>query len=107
MVLMAMFSFGKTIKHQRFNYIPRYYDPEKEEREARIRAAMGIAGNDPDAIKARISKNFRDRNRGSLKARRSSAMRSNIILAVTLGTLLLITYILLTRYLPMIERWLE
>jgi hypothetical protein len=27
----------KVPKHRRYEYIPRYYDPEKEEREARLR----------------------------------------------------------------------
>ncbi|TVQ14753.1 MAG: hypothetical protein EA364_03860 [Balneolaceae bacterium] len=29
---------GKRPKHRQFNYQPRYYDPEKEERERRRRA---------------------------------------------------------------------
>lgn len=102
---MALFKFGKTIKHQRFNYIPRHYDPVKEERDARIRAAKGLASDDPEAMKARIRMNFRDRSRGSTKSQRSSASRrSNMILVITLVVLILFTYILLTRYLPVIER---
>lgn len=104
---MALFRFGKTVKHQRFNYIPRYYDPEKEERDARIKAARGMAGDDADAMKARIAKGFRDRNRSSHKSQRSTTKRSNLILIFTLVLLLYITYILLTRYMPVIERALE
>ncbi len=33
---MALPSFFKTYKPKRFNYIPRYYDPQKEELEERI-----------------------------------------------------------------------
>ena len=104
---MALFRFGSAIKPQRFTYIPRYYDPEKEEREERIREALGRSAQDPDSVKARIRKNFRDRPRRKHKAMRASTMRSNITLVIVLITLLLITYILLTRYLPMIERWLQ
>ncbi|HLF64476.1 MAG TPA: hypothetical protein VI603_12015 [Saprospiraceae bacterium] len=104
---MALFKFGKTVKHQRFNYIPRYYDPEKEEREARIKAAMGMSDTHPEAMKSRISRSFREKHRGSLKSQRGAARRSNLILIVTLITLLLLTYILLTRYLPVIEKALE
>lgn len=104
---MALFKFGKTVKPQRFNYIPRYYDPEKEEREARIKRAMGMAGDNPEAMKSRILSGFRNRNRGSRKGQQSAARRSNLILIVTLTTLLYLTYILLTRYLPVIERALE
>lgn len=36
-----IFSFFKTPKHQRFNYNPRYYNPEEEERQERLRKARG------------------------------------------------------------------
>jgi hypothetical protein len=104
---MALFKFGSSIKPQRFNYIPRYYDPEKEDREERIRQAMGMASTDPDAIKARITKSFRDKQRSRQKSPKGAARRSNIILIVTLITLIMLTYILLSRYMPAIERWLE
>lgn len=104
---MGLFNFGKTIKPQRFNYIPRYYDPEKEERDARIKRAMGMAGDDSEAMKTRILSDLRNRKRGSRKGHQSAARRSNLILILTLATLLLLTYILLTRYLPVIERALE
>ncbi len=104
---MALFKFGKTVKHQRFNYIPRFYDPVKEEREARRNAARGIVDDDPEAMKARIIRNFREKHRGPVKHQRNASRRSNMILVVTLITLLLLTYILLTKYLPAIERALE
>jgi Flp pilus assembly protein TadB len=34
-------SFFKTPKHQRFNYVPRYYNPEEEERQERLRKSLG------------------------------------------------------------------
>lgn len=101
---MAFFKFGKTVKHQRFNYIPRYYDPEKEEREARIKAAMGMTGNDPEAMKTRIRSSMRDRHRGSRKPQLTAARRSNIILIVVLLGLIWLTYYVLTRYLPALEK---
>lgn len=104
---MALFKWGKTVKPQQFKYIPRYYDPVKEERDARIAAAMGRAGKDPDAMKARISKNYRDRSVSTKNMRKSQTLRSNLILIGALAGLLILTYILLTRYMPMIERWLE
>jgi hypothetical protein len=104
---MAFFKFGKTVKHQRFNYIPRFYDPVKEEREERMKAARGITDNDPEAMKRRIMRNFREKHRGPVKLQQNAARRSNLILVVVLISLLFLTYILLTRYLPVIERWLE
>lgn len=38
-----LFSFFKTPKHQSFNYVPRYYNPEEEARQERIRRAKGEA----------------------------------------------------------------
>jgi hypothetical protein len=104
---MSLFRFGRQLKPQQFNYIPRFYDPEKEERDARVKAAMGQSDYSADAVKVRISKNFREKPRGKRKLQQSAAMRSNIILVMVLVCLLLLTYILLTRYMPMIERWLE
>lgn len=42
------FKFVHTPKPRQFEYIPRYYDPEKEEREARKRAVLGDAYEGPD-----------------------------------------------------------
>jgi len=95
---MALFKFGSSIKPQRFNYIPRYYDPEKEEREARIREAMGTADLDPDSVKERIRRNFRERPRGPWKAKQRATRRSNTILVVTLIVLIFLTYLLIGKF---------
>ena len=45
------FSFFKVPEHKRFEYIPRYWNPEKEEREARlkrIQEEMGATSNTSD-----------------------------------------------------------
>lgn len=44
-------SFFKTPKHQRFNYVPRYYNPEEEERQERIRKARGEALTGDTSVK--------------------------------------------------------
>lgn len=44
-------SFFKTPKHQRFNYTPRYYNPEEEERQERIRKASGEALTGDTSVK--------------------------------------------------------
>lgn len=36
-----IFSFFKTPRHQRFNYEPRYYNPEEEERAERLKKLRG------------------------------------------------------------------
>lgn len=39
-----IFSFFKTPRHQRFNYTPRYWNPEEEERQERYKQLRGEAG---------------------------------------------------------------
>jgi hypothetical protein len=95
---MALFKIGGGIKPQKFNYIPRYYDPVKEEREARIREAMGTADMDPESIKDRIKRNYRDRQVGSLKIRRKEKARSNLTFILALILLTCLAYILIGKF---------
>lgn len=104
---MALFKFGKTVKHQRFNYIPRYYDPAKEELQERIRAAKGLGGDDAEAMKQRIRRSIRSKGSTPTQTFRNAARRSNVILIVVLLTLLFVAYYALTRYLPAIEKAVE
>jgi len=94
------FSFFKTPKPQRFQYKPRFYDPQKE----RLRDILDKA--DPDGkyssevAKARISSAFRERRPGKTSYSRRIANRSNLILVVIIIILFILTFILLTVYLP-------
>jgi hypothetical protein len=96
---MALFSFFKAPKHQKFKYVPRYYDPQKERLEEIIKNAKGEGSGDTELIKSRISRNFQ--NRGSSQSYRSSiTRRSNMLLLVILIALFALAYLLLTVYLP-------
>lgn len=98
---MAFFSFSKRIKNRQFDYIPRYYDPDKEELEKRLKL-YNRQGDDVDLAKERIrggfSRNYRQAGDYAKKQKR----RSNRILLMTLAVLVLLTLILLTQYLPKI-----
>ena len=96
---MALFSFFKTPKHQKFNYIPRYYDPQKERLEEIINNAKAGNSNDTERAKSRISQNFRRRGHSS-NYNRNVSRRSNILLLAIIITLFALTYLLLTVYLP-------
>ncbi len=79
---MARFSLFRTPKPNRFNYIPRYYDPEKEELYARVNAAKPVAegelDNSPEAIKARLKMGFRaGRQSIDRKFKRKQQTRAN------------------------------
>jgi len=61
---MAIFSIFKTPKHQKYKYIPRFYDPDKEDLERRLEKAKKMRTDDPEGMKMRISSGLR---RGNVK----------------------------------------
>ena len=70
--------FNKTPSHQRFNYIPRYYDPAKEERELKLEQEQG-----PGDYRSRISGSFqaaRKRSKQSKESLGANLLRFGIIL---------------------------
>ena len=94
---MGIPRFIKLPSHKQFNYSPRYWDPEKEEREERIRQIkleMGIdVPSDPNRTTIKRG-SFRQASRHTkVKATRSSNIRLVIILAV----LLMLAYLLFLR----------
>ena len=94
---MGLPRFIKLPGHKQFNYSPRYWDPEKEEREERIRhikKEMGVElPSDPNRSTIKRG-SFRQASRKTkVKATRSSNIRLVIILAV----LLMLAYLLFLR----------
>ena len=110
---MASLNFFKTPKHQRYQYIPRYWDPKKEEIEERMQKYKGKEGkNDVESVKARLSKGFtRGAGAGSfqIKAqmRASETKRSNKLLFGVILFLLFLTYLAFQVYVPSIVEALE
>jgi hypothetical protein len=94
---MGIPRFIKLPRHKQFNYSPRYWDPEKEEREERIRRIkqeMGVdLPNDPNKTTIRRGSFRQAAQRTKVKATRSS----NIRLAIILTVLLLLAYLLFYR----------
>lgn len=97
---MALLRFFRVPKHQRYEYKPRYWDPQKEELEERLERIKQIQGEGTDAMKARISSGLKRGYRGDQRLRQQRAMRSNLLLIGVIVVLLLISYALLTIYLP-------
>lgn len=91
---MGVPRFIKLPGHKQFNYSPRYWDQEKEEREGRIRqikAEMGIdVPSDPNRTTIKRGSFRQARQQAKTKASRSS----NIRLAIILAVLLLLAYLL-------------
>ena len=91
---MGVPRFIKLPSYKRFEYTPRHWDPEKEERDERIRqikAEMGIVfPSDPNRTTIKRG-SFRQAHR---KTKVRASRSSNIRLAVILIALLLIAYLI-------------
>ena len=94
------FTFIKIPKHRKFNYDPIYYDPEKEEREARqrqIRQEMGMS------VEEEKGRGYTERIRGGMRKRikshfdvsRTERKKSNLRLIIILMVLMALFYYLL------------
>ena len=90
---MAIPSFFKINKNKQFNFIPRYYDPQKEDLEKRIRSIeqeMGVKEGEayrPSLRKGQMRNYFRGKKRKAQK-------QSNIRLIIILIVLFIISYFL-------------
>jgi len=108
---MGFLSFGKRPKHRSFDYIPRYYDPEKEEMQERLkrykRSENQSDGNNAELAKQRIRGGFRRNSRASSEATKIANKKSNMRLLMIIATLLLITYYFINNYLPKIVEAIE
>ena len=82
---MAFFSFGKRVRNQKFNFIPRHYDPAKEELEDRLR--MASDESNPEVAKTRIKDDFK---RGNKQLQSSVKPSANIKSILNLGPILMI-----------------
>lgn len=98
--------FFKLPKHSVYSYKPRYWDPQKEDLEERLKKIEDLQNGSVDAAKARISGGFK---RGGFKKgntnwnnqyRKRQVARSNYILLFTIVVLGLLTFYFLSRYMP-------
>jgi hypothetical protein len=83
---MGLPRFIKLPGHKQFNYSPRYWDPEKEAREERIRQIkqeMGIdLPSDPNRTTIKRGSFRQARQTIKVKATRNSNIRLIVILAI-------------------------
>lgn len=100
---MSFFKSAKTPKPQSFNYIPRYYDPRKEDLERRIKAQQASGADSTEAMKTRITTNLRHRITDNKDFRRRKVVKSNLTVIGIIILLLWIIYEVLMRYLDRIK----
>jgi hypothetical protein len=85
----------KLPEHKKFTYRPLFYDPEKEEREERMRELKAEQGIGPEGdFKSRIQ---RGSMRNYYRKEKAAARQSNIRLILIVVFLLVMTYFLLFR----------
>lgn len=101
------FSFFKVPEHKRFEYIPRYWNPEKEEREARlkrIQEEMGATSNTSDGkpyvpnIRGSFRREF-DRTRKSKPGLKGMLKIRSLIMIVTV-LLFVVIFVFLIKIFP-------
>ncbi len=95
---MGIPRFFKLPKHRQFNYVPMFYDQDKEERmerERKIRAEMGLDDKQTDERTSTIQRgSFRQAaSRQQVRSNRNS----NIRLMIILGILFFLAYLILFR----------
>ncbi|MFZ1705413.1 MAG: hypothetical protein WAT79_13780 [Saprospiraceae bacterium] len=87
---MLKFGWGPKNKHRTFEYSPRFYDPDKEELDERIKLLEEKYGEklelDAEKMKMRIKKGLRTKNYGNTgmrkNAEKTAAYRRLIIIIV-------------------------
>jgi hypothetical protein len=101
------FSFLKIPQHKRFEYKPRIWDPEKEEREERLKRIMAESGVTNDTSDGKpyvpnIRGSFRREYERTRKARPGIGFGAfkirSIVFVVTVAMLLLIGYYTLRMF---------
>ena len=93
---MALFNFFNRTKHRRFEYIPRYYNPEKEELEKRLSKYNKEKKGGIDDVKMNIRAGLRNRAPGNT----GFNLRYSLLIMLIVVILLLVTVYLFSAYLP-------
>lgn len=102
---MIKFGFGNRAKPRTFDYKPRFYDPAKEELEARIRKYNPPVSEDEnmDNVKLRIRSGLQHKwQKGSIK---TQVRQSNLRLLYIIIILFLLAFLLLSsnKFVVLIE----
>jgi len=104
---MIKIGFGKRVRPKSFGFIPRFYDPVKEELNERLAKFQETndASVQVDHMKSRIKSGMRQKFYGDPNVRSNMERQSNIRLLFIIITLILISYVILKsdRFLSMLD----
>ncbi len=94
---MALFNSGRRLKPRGFEYIPRFYDPDKEEMESIIRKYRNKDSGEvsTEEMKQRIRLGLKSRVSSAPGVYRKAQRKSSVRLIVIIAFLLAIVYLLL------------
>ncbi len=94
---MGLFSPPKRRPNQ-FNYIPRYFDPEKERRDARRRELRGQSGNDTtEYIPGKYIRTVREARAERKAQQKQSNSTPRAVIAFGIAIIVVIIYMLVPR----------
>ena len=93
-------SIFRVPKHQRFEYKPRHWDPDKEEREKRLAEIRKLQEGSIESMKARISSGLRRGGVRDAEYRRKLVKQSNMRLLMVLGAIIVLTLALMWIFVP-------
>jgi hypothetical protein len=95
---MLKIGFGNRVKPRTFDFVPRYYDPAKEELAEKLKkySDAGTQEDNLENLKSRIRTNLRMKHYGDPDVRSSQVAKSNIRLLYIIIVLGLVAYILLS-----------
>ena len=104
---MSLMNFLRPPQNQRYAYRPRFWNPEKEKMEERLKYLEETKENSPEAVKKRLQGGFRKGFGGDPAVRTAAVSKSNMILLVTIIVLMFLCFLFLTVYLPEIVETIE
>lgn len=97
---MRLPGFFKQPSHQSFEYLPRYYNPDKEELEQK-KKMYGEDKAAEDEVKSRISSGFRTRSSYARSNQyQKQVRRAGYLRLVILVVLILLIFMYIQAYLP-------
>ncbi len=104
---MAFLKIFRVPKHQKYDYKPRFWNPQKEALDDRLAQIEAMKNGGIEATKSRISGGFKRGYAANYKAKRKQVFKSNMMLMGIIVLLLIASYLLISKYLPMIATSLE
>jgi hypothetical protein len=92
--------FTKAPQHQRFNYVPRYYDPAKEEMKERVDRIQKELDRERGIVSHELENGYRSRIAGSFQAarKRSKPQQQGKETLMRLGIILFLTIFLIAFF---------